>query len=67
MVRRRGSSFKINSGKWGKPTSVRIGKRGKGNINISKRGIKANPGCCIVLVAGIVSVGTLATVIAFTT
>lgn len=53
---RRKNSFKINTGKWGKPTSIRIGQRGKGNINISKRGVKYNPGCGIVILLGVTAV-----------
>lgn len=49
MGRKRGGGFKINTGKWGKPTSVRVGSKGKGNLNISKKGVKFNPGCCILL------------------
>lgn len=51
---RKKSGFKINTGKWGKPTSIRIGQRGKGNINISKKGVKYNPGCGFVILLGII-------------
>jgi len=65
MARRRKSGFKINTGKWGKPTSVRIGSRGKGNINISKKGVKYNPGCGCVLVIGIMLASAISTSVCF--
>jgi hypothetical protein len=65
MVRRRGGSFKINTGKWGKPTSVRIGKKGKGGANLSKRGVRVNPGCCVALVAGLGSVASAVVLLAW--
>ena len=56
LMARRKRGFKINTGKWGKPTSVRIGARGKGNVNISKKGVKVNPGCgCVVILAAFVT------------
>ena len=62
---RKKSGFKINTGKWGKPTSIRLGQKGKGNVNISKRGVKVNPGCgCVVVLA--VFLGTASAVITAT-